>query len=181
MPSNKRINKLTLKELRRKKDAYFRGDAIIKKGRRRTSTVRYIVERTLDAIPANLKKYLEGDKESIIENLTNQVLAFTDYDINPYGALVQMAKYKKRALGDGTKEYLWSKFVNEYSRTYHRYYNYMRRIGYAPKSYYFENADVRIQGSLVELYVDLPRRLEGYDTLEMRYDFSGGQFEAIMY
>lgn len=176
-----RLNTMTLKQLKKRSDKYFRGSAIIKKGRRRNKTIEYIVSRTFEALPENLKKYLKEDRESIIANLTQQVIAFKEYDINPYMALEQMAKFKKRAMGDGTKEYIWSRFVNEYSRTYHRYYNYMRRIGYNPKEYWWSNVGVQSQGSITETQCELPNKYGGYELLEINVNFSGDGIEAILY
>ena len=183
MQSTRTKRNLTLKELRKKSESYYRGNAIIKKGRRRNKTIEYIVERTFEALPKSLRKYLEESKESIITNLTNQIVVYKDQDINPYGALMQMAKFAKRRTGDGTKEYIWSRFIHDYHITYQRFYHYMRSIGYKASDYWFENVEISQSGSIVYADCSLPNlgARTKYYTLEIEFNFSGDEMQAILY
>lgn len=178
---SKTINKLNKRELKKKKSSFFRTGRGITKGRRRKSTVEYIVRRSLEALPDKYRKHLEEDKESIITNLTNQIVV-SGQETSPYYLLMQQAEYRRRAGHEGTKEDLWSDFVNRYSPTYHKYYSYMRRLGYDPKEYWFDRVDITFFNSSVEAECALPAHQNSfYVILIMSKYYSGDGFEAILY
>jgi hypothetical protein len=183
MQSTKKVIKkrrnYTLKELRKKSDAYFRQSAIIEKGRRTNKQIEYIVTRTFEALPENVKKYLS--KDETIKNMVNNIIVMKDQDFNPSALFREMARSAKRRAGDGTKEDIWRRFIHEYFTVYRRYYGYMKRYVFSPKDYWFENVDITQSGSTVYCECELINRPNPlYTMLYIEYDYSGEEFQAYL-
>lgn len=176
------MRNLPLSKIRRKPKTYFRNIGTVKKGRRRKSTIEYIIRKTYEALPKGLREYIE-DPEQAIKVLTNMI-AVSDMgsNIQPYEALKQTAQYAKRKTGDNTRQFLWNRFRNEESSVYYKFNSYMYRQGLSARNYWFQNVAFDTQGSYIKAYCELPKRAQGvqYDMLEMEYDFSGQDFSAYL-
>lgn len=168
----------TLKELRKKSDAYYRQSAILTKGKRTNKQIEYIVTRTFEALPQEVKKYLS--KDETIQNMVNSIVVRKDQDFNPAALFREMARSAKRRTGDGTKEDIWSRFINETFTVYRRYYSYMKRYVYSPKDYWFENVDITQSGSTVYCECELIKSNPLHSMLYIEYDYSGEEFQAYL-
>lgn len=169
----------TLKELRKKSDDYYRQSAILTKGKRTNKQIEYIVTRTFEALPQEVKKYLS--KDETIMNMVNNIIVMKDQEFNPAALFREMARSAKRRAGDGTKEDIWRQFIHEYFTLYRRYYSYMKRYVYSPKDYWFENVDISVSGSSVYCecpLVNIPNPL--YKMLYIEYDYSTVIFKAYL-
>lgn len=176
------MKNMPLSKLRRKSNAYFKNLGVVKKGKRRRSTIEYIIQRTYESLPSSLRDYIE-DPDQAIQALTN-IIAVSDNDtqINPYQALKHTAEYAKRKTGDNTKQFLWNRFRNEESSIYAKFNSYMYRQGLSARNYWFKNVVFENHGSAIHSYCELPIRPKGiqYYMLEIDYDFSGEQFNAYL-
>ena len=167
-----------LSKLRKKKTNYFRRIGIVRKGRRRKTTIEYIVRRSYEALPKNLKEYIE-DPEQAIKQLSHMInLGYEN--INPYEALRQAANYTKRKSGDNTKQFIWNRFRTERASQYNSLNAAMYRAGYSARNYFIENVVYTQSGSEITAYCELPRTTK-YSMLEIIYDFSGQYFDAFLF
>lgn len=172
-----------LSELRKKQNAYFRKIGIVKPGRRKKSTIEYIVERTYEALPKRLKEYID-DKDQIISVITNTIIQSGNAgQMNPYEALKQFAQYRQKKSGDNTKAYIYRRFKEEATSVYNKYNTYVYRLGYSSARYFMENATISQEGSLITATLELPPKTSGiaYEELYIEYDFSGQFLDAQMY
>lgn len=172
-----------LRELRKKRDAYFRKIGIVTPGRRKKSTIEYIVERTYEALPKGLKGYID-DKAQIIKVVTNTIIQSGNAgQMNPYEALKQFAQYRQKKSGDNTKAFLYKRFKEETASVYNKYNTYVYRLGYSSAKFFMENAAMSQEGSLITAILKLPPKTNGitYEELYIEYDFSGHFFDAQMY
>ena len=77
-----------LSDLRKKGNAYFRNLGIVQQGRRRKSTIEYIVRRSFEALPKNLKAYIENPEQAI-RVITHTIIADgKSGKMNPYVSLL---------------------------------------------------------------------------------------------
>ena len=168
-----------LSKIRKKPISYFRNLGTVRKGRRKKSTIEYIVRRSYEALPRNLREYIE-DPEQAIQALTNMISHSND--INPYEALKQSAKYTRMKSGDNTKQFIWNRFRTETPTLYAKFNSYMYRQGLSARNYFMENVTTSQEGSWIEAYCELPAGAKvSYSMLEINYDFSGHEFNAYLY
>lgn len=174
------MRNLPLSKIRRKPKSFFRNIGNIQKGRRRKSTIEYLVKKSYEALPRGLKEYIE-DPEQAVQALTHMIMA--DGNINPYKALKESAIYTKRKSGDNTRQFIWNRFRTEESALYNKFNSYMYRQGYSARNYWFDNVGFNKHGSIIESYCELPEKASGvaYGILEIDYDFSGELLEAYLY
>lgn len=173
---------LPLSKIKKKPASYFRNIGVVKKGRRRKSTIEYIIRKTYEALPKGLKEYIE-DPEQAIKSITNMIsVSDMGANIRPYTALKQAAMYQKRKSGDNTRQFLWNRFRHEEGSLYAKFNSYMYRQGLSARNYWFENVAMERNKNYINAYCELPKRTEGvqYNMLEMEYDFSGEEFNAYL-
>lgn len=85
-----------LSELRKKSLQYFRKVGIVRGDGRRKKAIEYIVQKSYEALPKNIKKYIE-DAEQIKANLYNTIIASgKSGEVEPYNALKQYAMDRKK-------------------------------------------------------------------------------------
>ena len=110
-----------LSELRKKQSRYFQNIGIVQGDKRRSKSIKYIIERSYDALPKDLKGYIE-DAEQIKANVYNLRMASgKSGEIEPYNALKQYAMDRKRRSGNNTKEYIYKRFRQEVPDVYSKY------------------------------------------------------------
>lgn len=174
------MKNMPLSKIRRKPKSFFRRMGSIQKGRRRQSTIEYLVRQSYEALPRGLKEYIE-DPQQAVESLTHMITG--DYSIDPYKALKEAAIYTKRKSGDNTRQFVWNRFRAEESALYNKFNSYMYRQGYSARNYWFDNMSYEIEGSWIKTYCELPERGKGvqYNVLEIDYDFSGNELNAYLY
>ena len=172
-----------LSKLRRKSKSYFRKIGVVTKGRRKRSTIEYIVRKTYEALPKNLKEYLDNP-EQMISAVSNIIIQQGETaQVKPYEALKQAAEYMKKKSGDNTRQFVWNRFRLEEPTLYAKFNSYMYRQGYSARNYWFENVGIRTEKSWIETVCELPIRDTGvqYTVLEINYDFSGQVLQAYLY
>lgn len=172
-----------LRELRRKHNAYFKRIGIVQPGRRRRSTIEYIVQRSYEALPKGLKEYIE-DPEQAIKVTTNLIMqSGSEGQVNPYEALRQTALYRQKKSGDNTRQFIWNRFREEESSLYNKFNSYMYRQGYSARNYWFDNVALDQHGSIIRAICELPTKPQGvsYDVLDIEFDFSGQELTAGLY
>ena len=98
-----------LSELRKKSLQYFRKIGIVRGDGRRKKAIEYIVQKSYEALPKNIKKYIE-DAEQIRTKVYNLIMAEgKSGEVEPYNALKQYAMDRKKKSGDNTKEYIYKR------------------------------------------------------------------------
>ena len=101
-----------LSELRKKSLQYFRKIGIVRGDGRRKKSIEYIVQKSYEALPKNLKKYVE-DPEQVKTSVYDSIMASGSAgEIEPYNAIKQYAMDRKKKSGDNTKEYIYKRFRN---------------------------------------------------------------------
>lgn len=171
-----------LSELRKKSLQYFRKIGIVRGDGRRKKSIEFIVQKSYEALPKNLKKYIE-DAEQIKTNLYNTIMASgKSGETEPYNALKQYAMDRKKRSGDNTKEYIYKRFKQEVSNVYSKYNSYVYRLGFSSAQYFKEKAELSQEGSIVHVEVELPKKESGvvYNYLYINYDFSSDYIDAKM-
>lgn len=175
-----------LNKLKKKPKKYFRNLGILKKGRRKKSTIRLIVEKSYEALPREFRKASAGKKTEFIEIMTNRIWYDVGGEYNVYKALEQATKHEYLHGWGGTLDEVYKRFRTELPSQYAKYYSYVYRLGYSPAKWFFENGSPSLSGSVITVVVELPIKTQGqvYQYLEVRYDKSSGSpfgIEAIMY
>ena len=171
-----------LSELRKKSLQYFRKIGIVRGDGRRKKSIEYIVQKSYEALPKGLKKYVE-DPEQAKSAVYNSIMASgSSGEIEPYNALKQYAADRKKKSGDNTKEYIYKRFRQEVSDVYSKYNSYVYRLGFSSAQYFKDNAKLEQDGSIVNVKVKLPKKESGvvYDYLYINFDFSGDYIDATM-
>ena len=171
-----------LSELRKKSLQYFRKIGIVRGDGRRKKAIEYIVQKSYEALPKNIKKYIE-DAEQIKANLYDTIIASgKSGEVEPYNALKQYAMDRKKRSGDNTKEYIYKRFRQEVPNVYSKYNSYVYRLGFSSAQYFKEKAELSQDGSIVKVKVKLPEKEYGvvYDYLYINFDFSGDYIDATM-
>ena len=171
-----------LSELRKKSLQYFRKVGIVQGDKRRSKSIKYIVERSYDALPKGLKEYIE-DAEQIRAKVYNLIMAEgKSGEVEPYNALKQYAMDRKKRSGDNTKEYIYKRFRQEVPKVYSKYNSYVYRLGFSSAQYFKEKAELSQEGSIVHVEVELPKKESGvvYNYLYINYDFSSDYIDAKM-
>lgn len=171
-----------LSELRKKQSRYFQNIGIVQGDKRRSKSIKYIIERSYDALPKDLKGYIK-DAEQIKANVYNLIMASgKSGEIEPYNALRQYAMDRKRRSGNNTKEYIYKRFRQEVPDVYSKYNSYVYRLGFSSAQYFKEKAELSQEGSIVHVEVELPKKKSGvvYNYLYINFDFSGDYIDATM-
>lgn len=171
-----------LSELRKKSLQYFRKIGAVPGDRRREKSIKYIVQKSYEALPKNLKKYVE-DPEQVKSSVYNIIMASEGYGVlDPYKALKQYATYRKKKSGDNTKEYIYKRFREEKPDVYSKYNSYVYRLGFSSAQYFKDNATLEQDGSIVMVTTPLPLKSSGvtYGKLVISFDFSGDYIDAEM-
>ena len=171
-----------LSELRKKQSRYFQNIGIVQGDKRRSKSIKYIIERSYDALPKDLKGYIE-DAEQIRTKVYDLIMASgKSGEIEPYNALRQYAMDRKRRSGNNTKEYIYKRFRQEVSDVYSKYNSYVYRLGFSSAQYFKEKAELSQEGSIVHVEVELPKKESGvvYNYLYINYDFSSDYIDAKM-
>lgn len=174
------MKNLPLSKLRKRSKNYFRQLGVVHKGRRKKTTIEYIVKRTFEALPKKLQKFIE-DPEQLIKGLTNMINVGYD-SIDPYKAMYEQAVHHRKMRYD-TKDELWREFKNKEPQVYAKYNSYMYRQGLSAKYYWWEHVEYSVDGSYLYSTCELPVRAGRvqYTTLEINYDYSGYDMEAYLY
>lgn len=175
-----------LYKLKKKPKKFFRNLGIVKKGRRKKTTIRLIVEKSYEALPREFKKASKNEKTILIENLVNRIWYDVGGEYNVYEALKEVTKHTYLHGWGGTLDEVYKRFRTELPSQYAKYYSYVYRLGYSPAKWFFEHGSPSLSGSVITVAVELPIKTQGqvYQYLEVRYDKSSGSpfgIEAIMY
>ena len=176
------MKNMPLSELRKKSLQYFRKIGIVRGDGRRKKSIEYIVQKSYEALPKGLKKYVE-DPEQAKSAVYNSIMASgSSGEIEPYNALKQYAADRKKKSGDNTKEYIYKRFREELPAVYSKYNSYVYRLGFSAAQYFKEKAELSQDGSIVNVKVKLPKKESGvvYDYLYINFDFSGDYIDAKM-
>ena len=187
MRSTQSSKGLTLRQLKKKPKKYFRNLGAINRGRKKKTTIRYIVERAYDALPKGFRRTAADKKTLLIENLVNRIWYEGNEAIyDPYKALYDAARQTYLHGGHGeTLEKVWYRFRTECPSQYAHYNTYMYRLGYSASGWYYRNGTYKVSGSIVTVTVELPEKSSGkaYEILEIVADMSDSSpfTEAHMY
>lgn len=171
-----------LSELRKKSLQYFRKIGAVQGDGRRKKSIEYIVQKSYEALPKNLKKYVE-DPEQAKSAVYNSIMTSGGAgEIDPYNALKQYATYRKKKSGDNTKEYIYKRFREEKPDVYSKYNSYVYRLGFSSAQYFKDNVTLEQDGSIVTVTTPLPPKSRGvtYSQLVISFDFSGDYIDAEM-
>lgn len=172
---------IRLSDLKSKKNAYFKRLGQINSSAGRY-TVRYIVRRSLEALPKADKKFIEDTKQ-LEKTLTNLVMV-TDEPIDVYKAVKSYSSQQQYKSGYPRKRELFQRFKNEYPELFSKYNSYMYRHGFSASNYYFEHAKLSWGPSEVTATVELPSvtSVVKYGILELTEEYSGdNEFWAELY
>lgn len=175
------MKRIRLSDLKSKKNAYFKRLGQINSSAGRY-TVRYIVRRSLEALPKADKKFIEDTKQ-LEKTLTNLVMV-TDEPIDVYKAIKSYSSQQQYKSGYPRKRELFQRFKNEYPELFSKYNSYMYRHGFSASNYYFEHAKLSWGPSEVTATVELPSvtSVVRYGILELTEEYSGDyEFWAELY
>lgn len=171
-----------LSELRKKSLQYFRKIGIVRGDESCKESIEYIVQKSYEALPKNLKKYIEDPEQTKI-SVYNIIMASEGYGVlDPYKALEQYATYRKKKSGDNTKEYIYKRFREEKSGVYSKYNSYVYRLGFSSAQWFKDNATLEQDRSIIMVTTPLPLKSRGvtYSQLVIFFDFSGDYIYAEM-
>jgi len=170
-----------LNKLKKKPKKYFRNLGILKKGRRKKSTIRLIVEKSYEALPREYRKAAAGKKTEFIEIMTNRIWYDIGGEYNVYEALREATKHEYLHGWGGTLDELYRRFRTELPSQFAKYYSYVYRLGYSPAKWFYNNGSPSLSGSVVSVTVELPIKTQGqvYQYLEIVADMSKGNPDAI--
>ena len=171
-----------LSELRKRSLQYFRKIGIVRGDERNKESIEYIVQKSYEALPKNLKKYVE-DPEQTKTSVYNQIMASgSDGEIEPYNAIKQYAMDRKKKSGDNTKEYIYKRFREEKPDVYSKYNSYVYRLGFSSAQWFKDNVKLEQDRSIIIATTPLPPKSLGvtYSQLVILFDFSGDYIDAEM-
>lgn len=173
---------IRLSDLKSKKNTYFKrlGEINSSAGR---YTVRYIVRRSLEALPKADKKYI-GDLKTTERVLTNMIMV-TEEPMDVYKAAKNYSYQIQYHKGIPRLRAMFKRFKDEYHELYNKYNSLMYRKGYSGVNYYLENAKLEFERSTATATLALPANIQAstdYNTLELMEDLSGDEeFFAELY
>lgn len=146
----------------------------------------YSVIKAFEELPKYMKEGIDIQRAAALISKDIQL----GYNIDKNTGEVKKAKEIVRSYagavyrrtGKGTLRDVYKRFRNESSNVYSKYNTYIYRLGYSASQYFYENAEISQEGSLISIVVGLPEK-EGisYSILLIEYDYSGGEFVANMY
>lgn len=171
-----------LSELRKKSLQYFRKIGIVRGDESCKESIEYIVQKSYEALPKNLKKYVE-DPEQVKTSVYDSIMVSGSAgEIEPYNAIKQYAMDRKKKSGDSTKEYIYKRFREEKPDVYSKYNSYVYRLGFSSAQWFKDNAKFEQYRSIVMVTTPLPPKSRGvtYSQLVILFDFSGDYIDAEM-
>lgn len=167
---------------RRKKGRGYYTKLEIQRGRKKKSTIEQLVQNAAKYLPKNLQEYIDP---AVIKSLSNQIWVDTYQSFNAYSKLKSYAESRYRQSWARTKNELYTRFRTdpETSSIYNKYNSYMYRNGHSAKRYWFDNVELKIDGSWVISTCELPKLSKGvhYDQLEISFNYSNHEIEAYLY
>lgn len=181
------MKSMPLSKLKKKPKKYFRNLGAIARGRKKKSTIRFIVERAYEALPKGYRRAAADKRTLLIENIVNRIWYEGNEAIyDPYKALYESTRKEFLHGGHGqTIDIVWKRFKDECPSQYAHYNTYMYRLGYSASNWYFRNSTYTVSGSIVTVTVELPEKSKGkaYEILEIVTDMSDSSpfTEAHMY
>ena len=171
------MKSLRLRDLRNKPNRYFRDFGNIQLGQKTSiKALEYLAERSFEALPSKLKKYVQRDKQQIIDTTAHSILVDgAKGQWNAYEAIKQQAEFRYKSSGDKTKDAVWRIFKEQASEVYNHYNTYVYRLGSSARNWFMENFDYTQQGSILMIYVELPIKMTGtiYKQLYIEINMSG--------
>lgn len=180
------MKSLLLRNTRKKNDRWFRDLGVIEYTSRMTyKQIRYVAERSFDALPKKLKAYLAEDREMLIEKATRSVI--NDEPVgkwNIYQAFKLQAQDRYKLSGDMTAEFLYQQFRLQVPNVYHHYYTYVYRLGLSPTEWFREHFELdQADQYQTVIWVELPKKTKGivYQDLKISFRwaaYNSGQIEA---
>lgn len=180
--SNKQLKDYSLAELKKLPNKFYKELGIVTPGGLTTEKLKYIVKRSVEALPAKIKKFID-DKEQKIDTTVHMIIAMGEEgQMEPYKAFYQHSQTIRRQKNIGTLEETYRRFRTETPQVYNHYNTYVYRLGFSAKQWYMDNAQVKTDKGITIITVDLPDKARGkkYEYLEISYDWSSGDFDAEM-
>lgn len=164
---------ITIPKMRKRSDRWFKQMGSIRGKDFNPKQVRYIVERTIKAMPQSHRKYI--DNEVVKNALTQNILLNKEQAIDVHKVLKSTTTLHRRRNYDETHENLFRQFRLEHKQLYNKYNSMMYRSGESAVNFFRENKKTSMQGSTITVEVDLPPET-GYHTLIIEYDYSGQDY-----
>lgn len=167
--------------LKKRKKTFYKNLGTIRTDNKSIKTLRLIAQKSYDALPARIKKYVPEEYINYTANLSKYNMEGFDF----YKALYQSAASNPRYKWLGNRELVWGAFKSQRPDVYQRYLSYMRRRGIAGTQFWYDNVEFSGRGSVVDTSLDLNTNT-GYDTdravvfyeeLYICYNFSAGYIE----
>ena len=179
------LSNLTMKQLKKiKSKTFYRKLGVVRPGRRKRSTIKYIVEKSYEALPKAYKDFSQEFKNYLIENTVNTIMVSgASGEVEPYQAMFQQLKRSYKHGWEGTKRDIYTAFREQCPDVYAKYNTYVYRTGHSASTWFYDNADLKsTHGSIVTITVELPFKAKGivYNTLTIVFNYSGQEIEANM-
>lgn len=176
------MKSLPLNKLKKKSKKYFRNLGVVTRGRRKKTTIRYIVERIYETLPKEYRKANDADKSLLITSTVNRIWYDEGAQYNPYKAMYDYTRRNYKHGWGGTLDEVYKRFRTEFPAQYSKYNTYVYRLGYSASKWFFDNAHASLSGSVLYVSVELPIKSSGivYNSLEIVWDRSGDDMTATM-
>lgn len=178
MQSRKRRKTLTITQKARQ--------AYNKLSKKLKEEIGYSVVRQYYKLSKEYRQYTKGEELSIWRMTANAIKM--GYNITDDGAksaydiMKESIRYPYRRTKRGSLREYFSQFRNEKPDIYAKYNSYMYRQGFSSANYFYENAKIETNGSIITITLELPTRAKAvpYQMLTITKDYSQDEFDAIM-
>lgn len=117
------------------------------------STLTKELNKIFNALPKYIKEPLKEDKNKYISTIARQMLQI-EKSFQPYNVFKQLSQFQSGRTPQALT--IYSRFRNEAPRVYSAYNSYMFRRGYSAAQYFYKNAEFSADGSVIDVYLDLP-------------------------
>lgn len=117
------------------------------------STLAKELSKIFNALPKYIREPLEEDKNKYISSIARQMMEI-EKSFQPYKIFKQISDFQSRRSPFASN--IYSRFRNEKPQVYAVYNSYMYRRGYSAAQYFYKNAEYSSEGSIIDVYLDLP-------------------------
>lgn len=178
MPSRKKKKTLTITQKAR--------IAYNKLSKQLQKEIGYSVIRQYYKLSKEYRQYTKGEELAIWRSTAYAIKQ--GYNETPDGKksafqiMKESIRYPYRRTKRGSLREYFSEFRNKRPDVYAKYNSYIYRLGQSSANYFYDNAEIKTEGSNIMITLDLPNKKSGviYQTLTIIKDYSQDEFDAYM-
>lgn len=172
------MKSLPLSELRKKSNKWYKNYGVIDYDKSYTlKRLKYMAERSYEALPNRLKKYIEKDR--VIETTAHSIIV--DGEVGKwdmYESMLSQAETAYKMSGDKTAEFIFKQFRLQRPDVYAKYNSYVYRLGHSSAKWFVEHFDYDVKQYYLYATIELPIKTKGKIYTELNLTFRYDAYES---